>query len=66
MGAMNLRAGINNFGFFVETANIPSIIGINLISALVVLDLVYGVFFVRAISKRFLPKFQKFDASKKN
>ena len=66
MGAMNFRAGINNFGFFIETASMPSIIGINLISVLVILDLVYGVFFVRAISKRFLPKFQKFNASKKN
>jgi len=66
MGSMNFSAGINNFGILIATASLPSRIGINLLSALVVLDLAYGVFFVRTISKRFQLKFQKLDASKKN
>jgi len=66
MGSMNFNAGIINFEFFISTASLPSRIGINLISGLVVLDLVFGVFFVRTLSKRFQLKFQKLDASKKN
>jgi len=66
MGSMNFNAGINNFEFFIATANLPSRIGINLLSVLVVLDLVYGVFFIRTLSKRFQLKFQRLDASKIN
>jgi len=56
MGAMNLNAGVGNFGFFLEYASISASIRINLLALVAAVDLAYVALMAKVARNSVLQK----------
>ena len=54
MGAMNLNAGVNNFGFFLDTASLSAGIRYNLLALIAVVDLAYAAIMTKLVRNNVL------------